>query len=353
MQAPVTRPNCIRGTLRLTTSRLRRNNRKDQVPSSPAFSTSLIARRLLELYTRPYGRQVNAKMRVQRLPENPIIRPNMDRRMGDNINGPSLIRVPDWVRNPLGRYYLYFAHHDGRYIRLAFADSLGGPWSMHEAGVLPLNASHFAGHLASPDVHVDEDQRRIRMYFHGADEPSRVGAPPQHTRVAVSDDGLRFTASEELLGKPYFRVFSWGGFTYALAMPGIFYRSKDGLSNFEEGPRLFSTNMRHCALKLEGNALSVFYTDVGDTPESILHCEIRLTADWRDWRASRPTTLLQPEEDFEGADCALKPSVRGLVHGRVRQLRDPAIYCEHGRTYLLYSVAGESGIAIAELLDSG
>ncbi|MEZ5903689.1 MAG: hypothetical protein R3C69_00710 [Geminicoccaceae bacterium] len=42
--------------------------------------------------------------RVVRLPGNPIIRPHMDGRMGDNINGPSLIRVPDWV-GALGRYY--------------------------------------------------------------------------------------------------------------------------------------------------------------------------------------------------------------------------------------------------------
>jgi hypothetical protein len=33
----------------------------------------------------------------------------------------------------------------------------------------------------------------------------------------------------------------------------------------------------------------------------------------------------------------------------VRQLRDPAIFREDGRTYLIYSVAGESGLAIAEL----
>jgi len=34
---------------------------------------------------------------------------------------------------------------------------------------------------------------------------------------------------------------------------------------------------------------------------------------------------------------------------QVRQLRDPALLETDGRTYLLYSVAGESGIAIAEL----
>jgi hypothetical protein len=32
-------------------------------------------------------------------------------------------------------------------------------------------------------------------------------------------------------------------------------------------------------------------------------------------------------------------------------LRDPAIYGEGGRTFLLYAIAGESGIAAAELFE--
>ena len=36
--------------------------------------------------------------------------PELDREHGfSNINGPSLVRVPEWVENPLGKYYLYFA----------------------------------------------------------------------------------------------------------------------------------------------------------------------------------------------------------------------------------------------------
>jgi len=128
-------------------------------------------------------------MRVHRLGDGPIVRPNMDGRMGDNVNGPSLIRVPDWVTSPLGRYYLYFAHHDGRYIRLAYADDLLGPWTTHEPGVLPLAESHFAGHVASPDVLIDDARRELRLYYHGADHPSRVGNSNQFTRVAVSFDG--------------------------------------------------------------------------------------------------------------------------------------------------------------------
>lgn len=291
-------------------------------------------------------------MRVERFAANPIVRPEMDARMGDNVNGPSLIRVPDWVNNPLGRYYLYFAHHDGHYIRLAYADKLEGPWRTHEVGVLSLEQSRFAGHVASPDVHVDHELRRIRMYFHGSEVASGVPGADQYTRVALSSDGLHFEAKTERLGRPYFRVFAWGGYSYALGMPGVFYRSRDGLTAFEQGPTLFASNMRHSALKLDGNILSVFYTDVGTNPESILLATIDLTPDWLQWKESKASTVLQPERDYEGVNAVRAPSVRGLVHGPVCQLRDPAVYREDGRTYLLYSVAGENGIAIAELKDA-
>ena len=67
----------------------------------------------------------------------------MDERMGANVQGPSLIRVPDWLPNPLGRYCLYFADHKGSYIRLAFANALEGPWHMHRPGSLQLTRSCF------------------------------------------------------------------------------------------------------------------------------------------------------------------------------------------------------------------
>ncbi len=61
-----------------------------------------------------------ALYRVRRFKENPIIHARLDNEIGTNINGPSLIRVPDWVDKPLGRYYLYFAHHQGTSIRMAY-----------------------------------------------------------------------------------------------------------------------------------------------------------------------------------------------------------------------------------------
>jgi hypothetical protein len=270
----------------------------------------------------------------------------MDRRMGDNVNGPSLIRVPDWVARPLGRYYLYFGHHDGRYIRLAYADRLLGPWTMHEPGVLPLGRSGFAGHVASPDVHVDRERREIWMYYHGSHTPSGPGGI-QWTRVARSTDGLAFTASLEHLGAPYFRVFRWNGWAYAMGMPGIMYRSRTGLAPFEQGPALLGPETRHVALDPVGDLLRVYYTRVGDAPERILLSTISLTDDWHTWRASTPVDVLRPERPYEGGDEPVAASKRGLVDRPVRQLRDPAIFREDGKTYLLYSVAGERGIAVA------
>lgn len=282
-------------------------------------------------------------MKVERFPNNPIIRPNMDGRMGDNINGPSLIRVPEWIENPLGRYYLYFAHHRGDYIRLAYADRLRGPWKTYEPGTLRLEESYCTYHIASPDVHVDHDKREIRMYYHGGTDSG------QKSKVALSKDGTRFAARPEILGDFYFRVFRWRGYHYALAKPGILYRSRDGLSDFKQGPSLFSGNMRHSAFELNESRLSVFYSNIGDCPESILLATIELKPDWAMWKESKPVVVLKPETEYEGADLPLQPSESGASGKRVRQLRDPAIFQENGRTYLLYSVAGEHGIAIAEL----
>src|SRR5580704_19606753 len=84
-----------------------------------------------------------------RLCDQPIIAPSLHPGIGVNIQGPSLIRVPDWVEDRLGRYYLYFADHKGSYIRLAYADALTGPWCVHPPGSLQLARSRF---LTEPPV---------------------------------------------------------------------------------------------------------------------------------------------------------------------------------------------------------
>lgn len=304
-------------------------------------------------------------IRAQRIDTNPIIRPEMDARMGRNIGGPSLIRAPDWLPGRLGRYYLYFADHKGSYIRLAYADALRGPWRTHEPGSLQLADSLFPvslaecnityvnaygvfdqdfPHIASPDVHVDHAARQLRMYFHGM-----LPDGNQMTRVATSADGIHFVAQPQLLGPSYFRVFEYRGWHYAIVMPGLFVRSRDGLHDFETGPTLFDRTMRHAALRRVGDTLWVFYSNAGDSPECILCATIDLAPDWLAWRQSAPQVVLEPAMSYEGVDLRVEQSRRGPSHKRVRQLRDPAIFEEDGRTWLVYAIAGEGGLAMAEL----
>ncbi len=281
----------------------------------------------------------------------------------------------------MGRYYLYFADHKGAYIRLAYADALVGPWRIHEPGSLQLRESRFptqpppvdekivaaarvyfvkhgtgilhgleeelsAPHIASPDVHVDEANQCIVMYFHGLE-----GFGYQVSRVATSADGLHFEAREEILGQTYMRAFDHAGHRYLLAMPGQFYRSVNPLGGFEPGPKLFNENMRHAAVCVRGSTLWVFWTQVGHAPERILLSRIDLRSDWDQWRASEPVEVLRPERTWEGADAPNEPSVRSVAYGLVNQLRDPAIYLEGNDIYLLYAVGGESGIGIARIIE--
>lgn len=320
---------------------------------------------------------------VRRLVDRPIVTPGMDARMGANIEGPSLIRAPDWLPGRLGRYYLYFADHKGDYIRLAYADRLEGPWRVHAPGTLQLAQSGFpvtaqrgspeaearlaagAGpgrappgtpgiptplddatlpHIASPDVHVDEANRRIVMYYHGLD-----GFAVQRTRVATSANGIDFQTQGGPLGPPYMRVFRHGGWVYGLCMPGVVMRSRDGFSGFEAGPRLFSPDQRHTAVLKRGETLHVFWTRVGDAPERIYASTVDLSGDWMAWKEGAPVEVIRPDRPWEGAGLPLTPSYRSAVNAPVNQLRDPAIYEEGGRTFLAYAVKGEGGLGIAEL----
>jgi len=296
----------------------------------------------------------------RRLPTNPIVSPASHSSIGANINGPSLIRVPPWLPHPLGAYYLYFAHHQGQFIRLAYADALAGPWTVHAPGTLQLDQTPCHGHIASPDVHIDHTNQRIVMYYHGpylpqeaaVDDPTTRQFPivgGQRTFVAFSTDGIHFTSNSEPLGTSYFRVFAWREHVYALGMPGIMYRSRDGLTNFVPGPTLFDADIRHAAVRCQDDTLTIFYSRAGDCPEHILYATIALSDDWLSWRASAPVSVLRPAEPYEGAHVPVASSQRGAVHEPVHQLRDPCIFTEDNRTYLLYSVAGERGIAIAEL----
>lgn len=297
---------------------------------------------------------------VKRFEANPVIHREMHGLIGTdglNINGPSLIKVPDWITDPLGKYYLYFAHHHGQYIRLAYSDHIEGPWKIYPGGVLRLeDTPAYNGsprdHVASPDIIIDNENQQIRMYYHGDPRPGS-DAEYQMSYVALSTDGISFTSLPEFLGLFYFRVFRWGGWHYALAKyindGGIIYRSKDGLTNFERGPRILP-RVRHMAVWEHHGKIYIFFSRGHDNPEHIMVTRIENPDDdWHKWRFTEPVTVLTPEKDYEGAGEQSAESQFGATYNFSHQLRDPAIYEEDGRVFLIYSTAGEWALAIAEI----
>jgi hypothetical protein len=278
----------------------------------------------------PAEAPTTSALQVKRFAENPVIRPDMlPGNDGDNINGPSLIRVPDFLPDRLGNYYLYFAHHAGKYIRMAYADNLHGPWKIYTPGVLQLSeVSACTNHIASPDAKIDDQQKHIRLYFHGPDK----AAGAQKSFLATSADGLHFKAFNQPLGWPYFKTFNWNNNWYAVAKGGRLYRSNDGITKFESGPFLLpgvhklgldGPGARHVALQQNGNSLCIYYSNIGDNPERILRRKIDLTPDWQNWKTTSPQEVLKPEEDYEGIHLPRQISHVGESTGRPRSRHFP------------------------------
>ncbi len=301
--------------------------------------------------------------------------------VGTNINGPSLIRIPNWIdpadrADPSALYYLYFAHHQGDHIRMAWASDLEGPYTMYHPGegVLKLNINvgrlSISNHIASPDVLVDDQNRRIIMYFHGGTVRWDGVSRGQSTCVAVSPYGLDFNprVQETILGNFYYRVFQYNGDLFAIAKEGWIWKAPDPADPWNpEGVDLTtrylwdrSTNnpfagigktVRHNALRVVGDTLHVYYSCYPDRPERILYSSIDMSAtDWNHWIASIPTDVLEPELDWEGADLPLTWSSEGSATN-VRELRDPALFQDaDGRMYLLYTGEGEEAIGLARFV---
>jgi hypothetical protein len=93
----------------------------------------------------------------------------------------------------------------------------------------------------------------------------------------------------------------------------------------------------------------VFFTAIGDDPERVMMTTLETGGDWTTWRAAGAVEVLRPDAPYECSTLPAAPSQAGDVKGAVKQLRDPAVFEENGRTWLFYSICGEQGIAAAEL----
>jgi len=322
------------------------------------------------------------RVTVRRLASNPLVTLASSPTLGDDIDGPTVMRVPPWIERPLGRYYMYFAHHMGGFVRLAYADRLEGPWKIHEPGVLdvrdtaffrpqpdpPENLENFYTHVASPEIAIDDAAHRFLLWVHGwwtegamwpVGEPAartwaRQHGYGQYTQSGASTDGLRFTMQPAITKTSYLRVFPYEGSYIALARLGALFRSKDPFASFEAGVNPFAGTpyagrVRHVALLRRRSTLYVFFTAIGDAPERVMLSTIDVGGDWRAWKASAAIEVLRPEAPYECPNLPNEPSDAGDVKGAVQQIRDPYVLDDGGRTLLFYSVCGEQGIAGAEL----
>jgi hypothetical protein len=339
---------------------------------------------------------------AERVSSRPLVSRTAKERGYVNINGPTVIRVPKWIRQPLGRYYMYFAHHKGSYIRMAYANNPLGPWQLYHPGVMPLSASGFpdkiqagqeamslevlfktfsphvirdyllmayrslvtdaevreargmnaaapqAVHVASPEIYIDEANWRLLMYYHGYD-----GRGSQSSRMAISEDGLTFEVQPQGVFSTYLRAFEFGDQHYLLGMPGVLYRGSDPAGPFEPRDRLlFQPDMRHAGLLVEGSTLYVFWSSVGYAPERILLSQVDLSPpDWNDWVATAPVDILRPELYWEGSQLPVMPSLRGEMDEAAQELRDPYVFRDKdGQLYLYYVAGGEKAIGVARLI---
>jgi hypothetical protein len=177
-----------------------------------------------------------------------------DRRVGllapaENLSGPSVIRIPDWITSedradPDAVYYMYFAHHHGQFLRVAWARDVEGPWTVHnmspdvpagDLGVLSIadgptevgggleirpgecdeedesRQRRHGEHVASPYPVIDDVNQEIVLYFHVGRclwlDGQRLEG--QQSLAAASPTGLDFNDGylPEIIGPTYIRPF--------------------------------------------------------------------------------------------------------------------------------------------------
>jgi hypothetical protein len=252
---------------------------------------------------------------------------------------------------------------------MAYADEVSGPYTVYTPGVLNIEGTPFGAHIASPDVHVDNDGHKIFMYYHGL---RKKGEDRQMSCYAESEDGLNFVSDGEFIGKEYLRMFYWNGWFYGFSGHASRQvgRCRDRRGPFDYGPVLEVEGerytdlsdgthrdtagicrMRHVCVHRRDARLDIYYSNTGDTPERIKRTTVDLREDWNKWRGSRFEEVLRSETDYEGVNEPLVKSMPGLKNHPVHEVRDPYIYEEEGKIYLFYSIAGEQGIALAQIVE--
>ncbi len=354
-----------------------------------------------------------ATYRIEKLHGKPIVDGNDVRRLGigadpnrSRFRGdamfPTVVRIPNWVpgedrAHPNANYYLYFASHHGTSIHMAWSDQVdSAAWTIFNAGRLDdprfpgrgvfdlrlgnatdtidvVDGLVLTGHVSSPEMIVDEENRHFIMVVHGKSNDS------QRSFVATSKCGLNFNRPEvggeagyglkrlKFADRNYLRVFQYNGDWYGLGQRGYFLRPADPDCPWDQpqgwnasDPLWVSAEtspiekdlvaaglagdhlpngglgLRHASVRVmeDGETLEVFYSRKWEVPEYIMRSTVDLRAgDWQTWQTSYPPEdMVRAEKDWEGD-----------------ALHDSYLFKDNGQLYLFYSCREEDAIAVAKL----
>jgi hypothetical protein len=92
------------------------------------------------------------------------------------LERPSIIKTEGRIKNPLGKYYLYYSPHKHLGISLAYSDSIEGPWTEYKGNPVIKDA-------AIPDIRWIEEKGRCHMWGHRRNSLSEMW---------TSEDGIQF-----------------------------------------------------------------------------------------------------------------------------------------------------------------
>ena len=296
-------------------------------------------------------------MRVTRLGDGPIIGPDADPSIGVNIQGPSLIRVPDWAREPLGAVLPLLRRSQGRLHPAGLRRRRDRAVDGARAGGAPARRQPIPDDAARGDrraagaagrgLHVDLRDEQLVARTCSSTRRRRTSRPPTCTSMtpAAVRDVLPRPGGARRAGHPCGDVDRRRRVRRATrgARPAVHagvrarrddlraddarrvLRSADGLSGFEEGPTLFQPEMRHSAVVVRGDMLHVFWTRVGDAPESILWSTIELTPRLGRVGGDRTDRSAPARVRLGGGRRPARAVERSTAYGTVNQLRDPAL----------------------------
>lgn len=101
---------------------------------------------------------------------------NLDYSPNDDLIHPAIVKTEGRVKNPLGKYYLYYAPHKHIAISMAYSDSLDGPWTEYKGNPVVEGPS-------APEIRWMEEHRTFFLWGHRKNS---------QTELWTSDDGIHF-----------------------------------------------------------------------------------------------------------------------------------------------------------------